>query len=53
MEVERKYLLAAPPEGLDTHESGRLEQGYLALDPSRAARRRSRSTLPTSIACGR
>ena len=36
MEVERKYLLAAPPEGLDTHESGRLEQGYLALDPAGA-----------------
>ena len=36
MEVERKYLLAARPDGLDAHESGRLEQGYLALDPAGA-----------------
>ena len=36
MEVERKYLLAAPPEGLDAHESGAIEQGYLALDPAGA-----------------
>jgi len=36
VEVERKYLLAERPEWLQTHESGRLEQGYLALDPAGA-----------------
>ena len=36
MEVEREYVLAEPPENLDAHESGRLEQGYLALDPAGA-----------------
>src|SRR3954447_15709816 len=36
MEVERKYLLATRPDGLDDHESGRLEQGYLALAPAGA-----------------
>jgi adenylate cyclase len=36
MEVERKYLLAAPPEGLEKYESGHIEQGYLALDPAGA-----------------
>jgi CYTH domain-containing protein len=36
VEIERKYRLAARPDGLDEHESGRLEQGYLALDPAGA-----------------
>ena len=36
MEVERKYRLSARPDGLDAHESNRLEQGYLALDPAGA-----------------
>lgn len=33
MEIERKYVLAAPPAGLDEHPHGRIEQGYVALDP--------------------
>ena len=36
MEIERKFLLAARPDGLDAHESSRLEQGYLAIDPAGA-----------------
>ena len=32
-EVERKFLLPAPPKGLTDHPSKRLEQGYLAIDP--------------------
>src|SRR3954451_2090069 len=36
MEDERKYLLATRPDGLEAHESGPLEQGYLALDPAGA-----------------
>jgi adenylate cyclase len=36
MEVERKYVLSERPHDLDGHESGRLEQGYLALDPAGA-----------------
>ena len=34
LEVERKFLLPAPPAGLDEHPSKRLEQGYLAIDPA-------------------
>ena len=77
MEVERKYLLAARPDGLDGHESGAPRAGLPRARPGRrrgprapqgrqahadgqdrrraspAARRRSRSTPPTSTACGR
>ena len=50
MEVERKYLLAARPDGLDGHPAQRLEQGYLALDPAGAevrVRRKDAKTLLT------
>jgi adenylate cyclase len=36
MEIERKYLLAARPDGLERNRSSRIEQGYLALDPAGA-----------------
>src|SRR3954464_9666265 len=32
MEIERKFLLTAPPPGLEAHPAKRLEQGYVALD---------------------
>jgi CYTH domain-containing protein len=35
-EVERKFLLAARPAGLDAHPARRLEQGYVAIDPAGA-----------------
>jgi CYTH domain-containing protein len=56
MEVERKYLLSARPEGLDEHESSRLEQGYLALDPAgaevRVRRKGSNHTLTVKTGKG-
>jgi CYTH domain-containing protein len=56
VEVERKYLLAARPEGLDDHESGRLEQGYLALDPAgaevRVRRKGATHTLTVKTGAG-
>lgn len=33
MEIERKFLLAAPPPGLEEREHARVEQGYVAIDP--------------------
>jgi CYTH domain-containing protein len=49
-EVERKFLLAERPDGLDGHPAQRLEQGYLALDPTGAevrVRRKDEKTLLT------
>lgn len=31
-EIERKFVLDVPPQGLDDHPSVAIEQGYLALD---------------------
>jgi CYTH domain-containing protein len=50
MEVERKFLLAERPDGLEAHPSQRLEQGYLAIDPAGAevrVRRKDDKTLMT------
>jgi adenylate cyclase len=50
MEVERKFLLAERPDGLDDHPAQRLEQGYLAIDPAGAevrVRRKDGKTLMT------
>jgi adenylate cyclase len=50
MEVERKFLLAGRPDGLDAHPAQRLEQGYLAIDPAGAevrVRRKDDKTLMT------
>ena len=49
-EVERKFVLAGLPAGLDEHPSKRLAQGYLALDPAGAEvriRRKDDETLMT------
>jgi adenylate cyclase len=50
MEVERKFLLAERPDGLDDHPAQRLEQGYLAIDPAGSevrVRRKDGKTLMT------
>jgi adenylate cyclase len=50
MEVERKFLLAERPEGLERHPAQRLEQGYLAIDPAGSevrVRRKDDKTLMT------
>jgi CYTH domain-containing protein len=50
MEVERKFLLAERPQGLEAHPAQRLEQGYLAIDPAGAevrVRRKDDKTLMT------
>jgi adenylate cyclase len=50
MEVERKFLLAERPDGLEDHPAQRLEQGYLAIDPAGAevrVRRKDDKTLMT------
>jgi adenylate cyclase len=33
VEIERKFLVPAPPDDLDRHPSSAIEQGYLAIDP--------------------
>src|SRR3954454_11197913 len=48
MEIERKFLLEAVPDGLGPGE--RIEQGYLAIDPSGSevrVRRKGAKTLMT------
>ena len=50
MEVERKYLLDAAPGRASATTVGRIEQGYLALDPAGAevrVRRKGDKTLLT------
>jgi len=32
VEIERKFVLSAPPPGLDAREHARIEQGYVAVD---------------------
>jgi CYTH domain-containing protein len=34
VEIERKFVLDTPPDGLDDHPHARIEQGYVALDPN-------------------
>ncbi|HST41930.1 MAG TPA: CYTH domain-containing protein [Conexibacter sp.] len=41
-EIERKFVLDAPPQGLDDHPSVAIEQGYLALDGDVEVRLRRR-----------
>jgi adenylate cyclase len=36
VEIERKFVLPAPPPGLDSREHARIEQGYVAIDPNGA-----------------
>jgi CYTH domain-containing protein len=50
MEIERKFVLAERPAGLEEHPSQRLEQGYLAIGPAGAevrVRRKNAETLMT------
>jgi CYTH domain-containing protein len=50
LEVERKFVLPAPPAGLDEHPSKQLAQGYLAIDPAGSEvriRRKDDETLMT------
>jgi adenylate cyclase len=49
IEIERKFLVGAPPDGLDRHPAERVDQGYLAIAPdgveARVRRRGERTTL--------
>jgi CYTH domain-containing protein len=49
-EVERKFVLAAAPDGLRDHPAKAIAQGYLAIDPAGAevrVRRKDAETLMT------
>src|SRR3954447_17300189 len=54
MEIERKFLLDALPEGLDA--GARIEQGYVALDPAgaevRVRRKGDEHTLTVKTGAG-
>jgi adenylate cyclase len=56
VEIERKFVLAAPPPGLDEHPHARIEQGYVALDPNgtevRVRRRGDERTLTIKSGAG-
>ena len=56
MEIERKFVLAEPPAGLDDHPHARIEQGYVAIDPNgtevRVRRRGSERTLTIKSGSG-
>ena len=49
MEIERKFVLDALPDGVREHPAKRIEQGYLAIAPDgvevRVRRRAGRATL--------
>ena len=49
MEIERKWVLDAAPDGLAEHRSQRFEQGYLAIDPAGAEVRVRRKDGATSV----
>ena len=49
MEIERKWVLDAAPDGLTEHKSQRFEQGYLAIDPAGAEVRVRRKDGATSV----
>jgi CYTH domain-containing protein len=56
VEIERKFLVDALPEGLDDARADRIEQGYLAVHADgvevRVRRRAGRSTLTVKSAPG-
>ncbi|WP_228431094.1 CYTH domain-containing protein [Baekduia soli] len=55
MEIERKFLVAQPPDDLGTWSAQRIEQGYLAITPDvevRVRRRDRRATLTVKSAPG-
>ncbi|MBE2317522.1 CYTH domain-containing protein [Solirubrobacter sp. CPCC 204708] len=49
MEIERKFVLEAPPDGLASHDSQHFEQGYLAIDPAGAEVRVRRKDGTVSV----
>ena len=57
MEIERKFLVDAPPDGLDRHPSSAIEQGYLAIEPGgvevRVRRRAGTAVLTAKAGTGR
>jgi adenylate cyclase len=57
VEIERKFLLPAPPEDLDRHPSTAIEQGYLAVHPDgtevRVRRRGGAATLTVKSGGGK
>ena len=57
MEIERKFLLPAPPDDLDRHPSTAIEQGYLAVHPDgtevRVRRRGGAATLTVKSGGGK
>ena len=56
MEIERKFLLDAPPDGLAQHDAQRFEQGYLAIDPAGAevrVRRKDGATAVMTVKTGK
>src|SRR4051812_29701618 len=57
MEIERKFLVDAPPEDLDRHPSSAIEQGYLAIEPGgvevRVRRRGGTAVLTAKAGSGR
>lgn len=55
-EIERKFVLDAPPQELDEHPSERIAQGYVALDADvevRVRRREARTFLTIKAGSGR
>jgi len=57
VEIERKFLVAAPPADLERHPSSAIEQGYLAIEPGgievRVRRRDGASVLTAKAGTGR
>ena len=57
MEIERKFLVDAPPEGLDRHPASAIDQGYLAIEPGgvevRVRRRDGKAVLTVKAGTGR
>ena len=49
MEIERKFLLDGPPDGLNGYEAQRFEQGYLAIDPAGSEVRVRRKDGTTNV----
>jgi adenylate cyclase len=57
VEIERKFLVDAPPADLDRHPSSAIEQGYLAIEPGgvevRVRRRGATAVLTAKAGTGR
>jgi CYTH domain-containing protein len=57
VEIERKFLVDAPPDGLERHPRSAIEQGYLAVEPGgvevRVRRRDGKAVLTVKGGIGR